>query len=246
MNALRLAVSGIRTTVPVKLYIIDNNPNSGCGGIDNITECLKGLEIEYLTGHGNVGFGAAHNLVLGRLGEYHLILNPDAELAVDALAQALAFMQQHVDCGLLTPLATWEHGQRQYLCKCYPTILDLLLRGFAPAFVKSFFKRRLDHYEMLGVTEAEVVWDPQIISGCFMLFRRDVLQRLGGFDPGYFLYFEDFDLSLRSARLTRLAYVPSVRIVHHGGHASRKGFKHVVMFARSALRFFRTHGWRFY
>ena len=43
-------------------------------------------------------------------------------------------MEQHPDCGLLTPFATWEDGEVQRLCKRYPTVFDLLLRGFAPAF----------------------------------------------------------------------------------------------------------------
>ena len=245
LRALEMAVSNMRSGSPVKLFLIDNDPQGG-----GYNACLSAapqlLTIEYVAGHGNVGFGAGHNLVLRDICAFHLILNPDADLAADSLVSALSFMQRHPNCGLLSPAATWDDGKRQYLCKHYPSLFDLLLRGFAPKVVKRLFKARLDCYEMLGVTESEVVWDPPIISGCFMLFRRDVLQRLGGFDPGYFLYFEDFDLSLRAARLTRLAYVPSVRIVHHGGHASRKGFKHVVMFARSALRFFRTHGWRFF
>ena len=244
LRALEAAVSTMRSRLQVKLFLIDNDPEGGAydGCFSGIGQHLK---VEYVVGHGNVGFGAGHNLVLRDICAFHLILNPDAELAVDSLASALPFVQRHPDCGLLSPAATWDDGKRQYLCKRYPSLLDLLLRGFAPALVKRLFKARLDRYEMKGVTESEVVWDPPIVSGCFMLFRREVLQRLGGFDPGYFLYFEDFDLSLRAARLTRLAYVPEVKVVHHGGHASRKGFRHVAMFARSAVRFFRSHGWRF-
>lgn len=244
LRALETAVSNMRPELSVKLFLIDNDPEGGA--YDNcLSANYQRLTIKYIAGYGNVGFGAGHNRVLRDICAYHLILNPDAELAEDSLVSALSFMLRHPDCGLLSPAATWDDSTRQYLCKRYPGLLDLLLRGFAPAVVKRLFKARLDRYEMRGVTESEVVWDPPIVSGCFMLFRREVLQRLGGFDPGYFLYFEDFDLSLRAAKLARLAYVPEVRIVHHGGHASRKGIRHVAMFARSATRFFRTHGWRF-
>ncbi len=60
-----------------------------------------------------------------------------------------------------------------------------------------------------------------------MLFRTEVLKKLGGFDPRYFLYFEDYDLSLRTHEVARVAYVPSVRVLHHGGDAARKGWTHI-------------------
>jgi GT2 family glycosyltransferase len=79
-----------------------------------------------------------------------------------------------------------------------------------------------------------------------MLCRTAALKAVSGFDEGYFLYFEDFDLSLRIAKIGELAYVPAMRIKHAGGHAARKGRAHIGMFVRSAMRFFNTHGWRFF
>jgi GT2 family glycosyltransferase len=77
-----------------------------------------------------------------------------------------------------------------------------------------------------------------------MVLRTALFRRIGGFDPRFFLYFEDYDLSLRVGREAAVAYVPSVRIVHHGGEAARKGRRHVAWFVRSAWRFFATHGWK--
>jgi len=68
----------------------------------------------------------------------------------------------------------------------------------------------------------------------------------GGFDPRYFLYFEDFDWSVRLNRVTKTAYVPAVQIGHHGGGAAKKGFKHIYYFVKSALRFYRRHGWKWF
>jgi GT2 family glycosyltransferase len=92
--------------------------------------------------------------------------------------------------------------------------------------------------------DADVVRDVPIASGCFMFARRGVLEAVGGFSPDYFLYFEDYDLSMRIRRASRIAYVSRVRIVHHGGDAAKKGKTHVRLFLSSALRFFRTHGWK--
>jgi GT2 family glycosyltransferase len=77
-----------------------------------------------------------------------------------------------------------------------------------------------------------------------MFARREVLGAVGGFSPDYFLYFEDYDLSMRIRRTSRIAYVSRVRIVHHGGDAAKKGGTHVRLFLASAFRFFRTHGWK--
>jgi len=94
------------------------------------------------------------------------------------------------------------------------------------------------------INDRDVVWDPPIVSGCFMMFRTSVLKQLAGFDPRYFLYFEDYDLSLRTHAVARVAYVPNVRVLHHGGGASRKGSSHIRMFISSAFKFFNRFGWK--
>ena len=99
---------------------------------------------------------------------------------------------------VLTPKVFGPSGEQEFLCKRRPTVLDLGLRAFAPASIKRLFAQRLNRYEMRDVTRDAVVTGLEQVSGAFMLFRRDALTRLGGFDDGYFLYFEDFDLSRRA------------------------------------------------
>ena len=199
-----------------------------------------------LIGQGrNLGFGASHNLALAQAhSTYHLVLNPDAELAPDALVAALDFLAAHPGCGLLSPAVRDARGALQHLCRRPPGVFDLFLRGFAPAALRARFRARLDRYELREHPADLVLWDPPIVSGCCMLFRTELLRRLGGFDERFFLYFEDYDISLRAARLTRLARLPAMEIVHHGGHAARKGWRHMMLFTRSAAQFFLRHGWR--
>ena len=209
----------------------------------------SGVTMSYLHGHANIGYGSAHNLVMhGGNTHYHLVLNPDAELAPDALSAALAYLESHPDVGVLAPAVTGAQGTPEFLCKRYPSVLALALRGLAPSALRRLFRRRLERYEMRDVidpSDAQKTIEPvPVISGCFMLVRRKAIDATGGFDPGFFLYFEDFDWSLRLNRVTRSAYVPTVRIVHHGGGAARKGWRHRLSFARSALRFFNKHGWK--
>jgi hypothetical protein len=231
--------------------LIDNGPDPAArerveAAARALRQRLPDAAVGVHSGHGNVGYGAGHNLAIrAAASEYHLVLNPDVVLAEDAIVQALAFMAAHPEVGLLAPRVNDERGNLQYLCKRYPTPLVLALRGFAPGFVRRLFAPLLARYEMrdlIGI--GRVVRDVPIASGAFMFCRTAALHAVDGFDPGFFLYFEDFDLSLRLAKVAGLAYVPAVRIVHFGGHSARKGFAHVRMFAASALRFFRKHGWR--
>jgi len=238
----------------VHLALIDNSEDKAVA--DAVIKLGKsrfsdsGVHVTYLHGHANIGYGAAHNLVLHGTGsDYHLVLNPDVELAPDALANGIAWLDRHPDVGALAPLAFDTRGGPAYLCKRYPAVFDLFLRGFAPRFMRRLFRRRLDRYELRDVLAAadgkDVVGIP-VLSGAFMLVKRSAIDRTGGFDPRYFLYFEDFDWSVRLNKMTKTAYVPSVQIGHHGGHAARKGIKHIGLFARSAVRFYRRHGWKWF
>jgi len=207
------------------------------------------VTMNYLHGHANIGYGAAHNLVMhGGNTNYHLVLNPDVELAIDALPSAFRYLGEHAEIGVLAPASRREDGTREYVCKRYPTVLDLALRGFAPRALRRLFRKRLDHYEMRDLVDRvaldETISPIPAMSGSFMFVRRKAIEATGGFDPGFFLYFEDFDWSVRLNRVTRSAYVPRVRIVHHGGGATGKGPRHVGYFLRSAARFFNKHGWQ--
>nr|WP_309774009.1 glycosyltransferase family 2 protein [Caballeronia sp. LZ025] len=226
------------------LYLINNGTDEGF----NLSEVAgkTRLQTHVIEGQGNVGYGRGHNLAIERMSSrYHLILNPDIELDVDALTHALAFMDVHPEVGLLSPQIIEDDGSRQYLCRRYPTVFDLFVRGFLPRSLRKPFERRLARYEMRDVIgEKNIVWDPPIVSGCFMLFRTEVLKKLNGFDPRYFLYFEDYDLSLRAHDVARVAYVPSVRVLHHGGDAAGKGWTHIKLFIASAYKFFNRFGWK--
>lgn len=200
------------------------------------------LPVKLLHGQGNIGFGRAHNLAMQHMGEFHLILNPDIQLNPDALINAVTFMRANTNCGLLSPYAIWPNGRKQYLCKRYPAAFDLILRGFAPQLVCSLFSARLAHYEMRNETQNSVYWNPPIVSGCFMFFRSISLKKAGGFSDKFFLYFEDFDLSLRVHKVADTAYVPAVLVIHAGGRASKKGFWHIKLFVQSAITFYKIHG----
>ena len=230
-----------------KLVVVDNGPGDDRGGIERALAAWpdEAGGVEIVAGQGNVGYGRANNLALGRVGsDLHLVMNPDVELAPDALVAAARSFDAHPGVVLMAPAVAGDDGGVQYLCKRYPSVWVLFLRGFAPRALRERNARRLAEYEMRDTIADRYVEGVPLASGCFMLVRTAALRATGGFDPRYFMYFEDYDLTLRLASRGTVAYEPSVRIVHHGGEAARKGWRHVGWFARSAWRFFSRHGWK--
>ena len=232
----------------VSLFVIDNGTRA-----EDYASVVDGTRdwppeagtIDMLHGHGNVGYARGNNFVLGRLAsDVHLVLNPDVELAPEALREGLAALAAHPQVGLVAPAVFDSQGARQYLCKRYPSAWVLFLRGFAPRALQRRFEAQLARYEMRDAIGEAFMTGVPLASGCFMLVRTALFEKLGGFDERFFLYFEDYDLSVRLAREASIAYAPGVRIVHHGGEASRKGLRHVAWFTRSAWRFFSRHGWK--
>lgn len=219
---------------------IDFSTLLGDVGID-LAQC----RLEVIAGHGNIGYGKGNNYAIMHASQdYHLVLNPDVILEKEAIVEAIRFMEGHRDVGLLSPSAIDEHGAYTYLCKRYPALFDLILRGFAPGWIKKLFDARLARYELRLETDQKIPFEPLIVSGCFMFFRLNLLKQIGGFSKDFFMYFEDFDLSLRIAALAKVMHVPSVRIKHFGGRAAKKGIRHVRMLLESALVFYRCHGFK--
>lgn len=253
LNSLAVAVNQAKTDDLLSsacLVICDNGPNQK--DYDQISKIIADTKIydvfdstAILSGHGNIGFGRGHNMAFATVeSNFHLVLNPDVLLDPSALSEGLQYLNIHPEVSLLSPSAIWPNGNRQCLCKRYPALFDLLLRGFAPEFIRGIFHRRLKHFEMHDVCNTEPVIGVPITSGCFMLARSEKFSDIGGFSEKYFLYFEDFDFSIRMNNRGLMAYVPAVKIVHYGGHAARKGWRHIAMFARSAMIFYRQHGWK--
>ena len=228
----------------VEITIVDNG-GSDCDELAGSAR-LRGCELRMLRGHGNIGYGAAHNLAIREsTADYHLLLNPDVEFDPDALGAGLGYLASNPGAVLVSPAAS-NGGERQYLCKRHPSALILLLRGFVPAFLHAPFARKLAAYEMRDLPDDRPSTGIPIVGGCCMLCRGHPLREAGGFDERFFLYFEDFDLSLRLGCLGELAYVPAMRIRHSGGNAAGKGPAHIGMFVRSAWRFFNLHGWSWF
>lgn len=245
LATLRLAADRLPKPC-VRLTLIDNSEDSSLAtALRAIALATRWPDVAVLSGHGNVGYGAGHNLAIrATTAATHLVLNPDVELDPDALRHGLLTLSQEA-CALVGAVGRDADGKPGYLSKRMPSVGIFYLRGFAPAWLKKFFAKRLAYYEYRDLPTNRVS-DVTLVSGAFMLCRTDALRAVGGFDERYFLHFEDLDLSLRMAAVGRVVSDPRVTLIHHGGHTAKKGGAHLRLFLRSAWRFFNTHGWRWF
>ena len=240
--------SDIRTVVQCaiddcidKIYIIDNSPTDELKDI----VCSMSDRIEYIFGHGNIGYGAGHNIAIKKAIElgstYHVVLNPDIYFDKGVIPELANYMDTHQDIGQLLPKVTYPDGSLQYLCKLLPTPMDMFGRRLLP---KKWMDRRNYRYEMreTGYDKIRVV---PILSGCFMFLRMSVIQKIGLFDDRFFMYFEDFDLTRRIRRISKTVYYPCVSIVHNHAAEHRTSSKLLKCSISSAIKYFNKWGWLF-
>ena len=130
-DVLKKAIdSFLNTTLNVKLYIVDNSPTD-----DLRVLCENIPRLEYIFNNANIGFGAAHNIIMReeiRLGRYHLVLNPDISFEVGTIERLVQFMDQNKDVGICMPKVLYPDGSLQYLCKLLPTPINWIARSLIP------------------------------------------------------------------------------------------------------------------
>lgn len=199
--------------------------------------------VHLLLSSSNLGYGRGNNLVIERIeSDYHLVVNPDLFVAPDALLEALRFLEGHPDTGLLTPAVFGEDGVRHYMCKRHPTLLTMFLRSFSPKWLQSWFKSTLVEFEMLNCDYDKPIFDVEYPTGCCMFFRSSVLRRIKGFDPDYFLHYEDADIGRRALQVAGVMYVPAVKVVHQWARDTHRSWTSRLVTIRSGLLYWRKWG----
>jgi GT2 family glycosyltransferase len=235
----RAALSFLRASRRVSLHIIDNSPTDELRGV------AENCGAEYVFLGKNRGFGAAHNVAIARVAgrsRYHLVLNPDIYFEPEVIDRLYGFMEQNSDVGLVMPKVLNPDGSVQQLCKLLPVPFDLFARRFLPSFAKRLLQHRLDSFECRDIDLTRAAFIPYL-SGSFMFLRADVLQRVGGFDERFFMYFEDTDLTRRIARECLTVFFPQVSVYHEFGRGSYKDLRLMGIHLMNAVRYFNKFGW---
>lgn len=224
-----------------EVLLVDCNSNDGT--VQFVHELFP--QVDVFVNLKRAGYGENHNINLARAtGRYFVIMNSDMTVERDIFFSLKNFMDTNNDIGIVSPKILNEDGTIQGLNKRYPTIYDLFLRRFLPKTLQQLFRRRLAYYEMRDIGY-DHIYDVPFLSGSFMFCRTDLLKKVGGFDPEYFLYFEDVDLCRRVQRTHRTVYNPSVSVVHYWKRESHKNWLFTYYFICSAFRYFNRWGYKF-
>ena len=161
---------------------------------------------------GNPGFGAATGAGVDRAAhEVTVLVNPDCELVDSGLAALAARAAERE--ALLVPRLLDADGTTQRSVHPVPGRADALVRAVVPGPL---------------LPQPHLATRPQAVGwaiGACLAARTDLLRRLGPFDPGAFLFYEDLDLCLR-AREHGIPTVlhPEVRVRHLGGRSTQRAF----------------------
>lgn len=174
-------------------------------------------KIIFIKNNENLGFGRANNkgIELAK-GKYIFLLNSDTVLINNAIKILFDYMESHVECGVC--------GGNLYDINNNPThsFCSKLINIYSEfdfiknIIFKTFYKKRID-FNYLN-QNIEVGY----ITGADMFIRKEVLDKVGNFDPDFFMYFEEVELTSR-IKLSRkkIISVPEAKIIHLEGKSSK-------------------------
>lgn len=179
-----------------KIVVVDNNSHDESVALVR----QRFPEVHLIASPENLGFGRANNLALEHCtGELIFLLNPDTTLMPGCLSAIGEYMQLHPEIGMAGTAVYDAQGKLQStLNQEYPG----------------------HHYagSLFSALPGTIAW----LLGASLVVRRQVMAQVQGFDPDYFLYGEDIDLSLRIRQAGwPLGYIEKARIVHLEGQSER-------------------------
>ena len=240
--SVRKAVTGIEA----EIIVVDNASTDGsCPYLEPLFP-----EVLFIWNEDNPGFAKACNQgFAASKGRHILFLNPDTLVPEDCFHTCITFLREHPDAGALG--VRMLDGQGRFLPeskRSFPSpIISLYkLSGLSSLFPRSktFGRYHLGH---LDEHQDHVV---DVLAGAFMMIRREVVDQTKGFDPTFFMYGEDVDLSYRIRQLQQLGsdqfynnyYVSRTSIIHFKGESTRKGsLNYVRLFYLAMSQFVQKH-----
>ena len=222
-----------------EVFVVDNN--SIDGSVKMVEE--KFPQVHLIANKENTGFSVANNQAMKLAkGEYVLLLNPDTLVEEDTFKQVVAFMDAHPEAGGLG--CKMVDGKGVFLPESKrglptPTVAFYKIFGLSKLFPKS---KKFGRYH-LSYLDKEEIHEIDVLSGAFMLMRKQVLDEVGLLDEAFFMYGEDIDLSYRIILGGyKNYYYPKTRIIHYKGESTKKSsVNYVFVFYNAMIIFAKKH-----
>ena len=214
------------------MLVVDNASRDGSA------EVARSLGVKVIESPTNLGYSRAVNLGAASLaGPWLLVANPDIRLEPGSLARLVATAQADDRVACVGPHLFNPDGSVYPTGRRFPSLLVGGLHAvLAPLWAANPATRRYHLTDLDRSRPVTVDW----VSGACMLLRRAAFDAVGGFDPRYFMYFEDMDLCLRLQRTGwRVVFDGQARVEHTVGGSTRSApYRKVVHHHVSTLRFF--------
>lgn len=237
LAALRAAEASIGGGACV---VVDNASRDGSA--EHLAEHHPDVELIRL--QQNVGFGRANNAALPKVHTpYLLLLNTDAFMTPESLQRSIDYMQAHPECGVLGGHLLNRDGSSQPSARGFPTPWNVFLlhTGLGRWFPNA---PRIDPPDWDATRPQACDWVP----GCYFLMRKSVIDRVGLFDPLFFLYAEEVDLCRRVKQAGwQVHFFPGAQVIHLGGESAKSdadltAHRQIDALAiESSLLYFRKH-----
>ncbi|MEO0086275.1 MAG: glycosyltransferase family 2 protein [candidate division WOR-3 bacterium] len=188
----------------------------------------------------NVGYGAAANrgFRVAR-GRYVAVANPDVEFSAGSMSALVRLMEATPGCGAVSPQLVYPDGTPQPSARRFPR-LRFALAGRRSVTARLFpGLSRVQEFQYQGIEQAQAPVPVEAVIGTCVLFRREALAAVSGFDERYFMFAEDVDICRRLGQAGwQVLLEPRVKVRHFYGGV-RQRFRRLTGFHRlRALRQF--------
>jgi N-acetylglucosaminyl-diphospho-decaprenol L-rhamnosyltransferase len=202
---------------PTTVIVADNKPE----GDERVAALSREHAVTYLALHENLGYGGAVNAAVATLPpsvEWILVSNPDVSLGPGALDVLVATGDSDARIGSVGPVVLTAEGEVYPSARSVPSLRNGVGHALlANLWVDNPWSRAYRNDAGEPVERRDAGW----LSGSCVLVRRTAFTELGGFDTGFFMYFEDVDLGYRlGSSGYRNVYEPAARVVHTGAHST--------------------------
>ncbi len=214
-----------------RVVVVDNASSDGTAELVE----RRWPDVQVIRSEVNLGFGRACNLGAASSDTvYVVLLNPDTTVQAGCLDALVDVARRRPEAGLYggrTMSADGTSDPRS--CWGRPTLWSLAC--FACGLSSMFPSSELFNPEGIGGWRRDRERQVDVVSGCLLLTRRDLWQRLGGFDERFFMYGEDADLSIRASALGYMPVVtPAAALVHLVSASSAAVDKEILLFRGKA------------